>query len=142
VFAWIYRLIAGNGRTFFVLIGLVVSHWVLDVVVHGPDVPLYPGGPKLGFSIWNSIPATVAIETTMFAAGVWIYVRATRARDRIGRWGLVTLVLFLMAAYLGAIGAPPPSVTALWVTSILGAAIGVLWSGWTDRHREPVPALR
>lgn len=45
-----------------VLVGLVVSHWILDFVTHRPDMPLYPGGPKLGLGLWNSVPATVAVE--------------------------------------------------------------------------------
>jgi membrane-bound metal-dependent hydrolase YbcI (DUF457 family) len=40
----------------------VVSHWVLDFVVHRPDLPLYPGGPRLGLGLWNSILATVIVE--------------------------------------------------------------------------------
>lgn len=135
--ASIYRLIAGNGRIFSVLIALVVSHWVLDFVAHRPDMPLYPGSPKVGLSLWNSIPATMVIETALFAAGVWIYSRATRAADRVGRWGLFSLVAVLGLAYAGSIGGPPPpSVTVLWVASLAGAALGTAWSWRVDRHRE------
>lgn len=135
--AWIYRLIAGNGHIFEVLGALVVSHWVLDFVTHRPDMPLYPGGTKLGLSLWNSIPATVAVETAMFAAGLWIYARTTRAKDAVGRWGLIGMVALLAFAYVGAAsGAPPPSITALWTVSLAGAALGMLLSWWVDRHRE------
>lgn len=141
ILASLYRLIAGNGRTFPVLIALVVSHWVLDFVTHRPDMPLYPGSEKFGLSLWNSVHATVAIETAMFAAGVWIYVRSTRAKDAIGRWGLAGMVALLMLAYVGAFsGPPPPSVTALWITSLLGAALGTLLSWWVDRHRATASA--
>jgi hypothetical protein len=135
--ASVYRLIAGNGHIFPVLIALVVSHWVLDFVTHRPDMPIYPGSARFGLSLWNSIPATVAIETAMFGAGVWIYARATRPKDAIGRWGFVALVLLLVAAYAGAAGgAPPPSVTALWTVSLAGAALGTVLSWWVDRHRK------
>ena len=133
---WIYQL-AGRHRGVFPLLALLVmSHWVLDFATHRPDMPLYPGGPKLGLSLWNSIPATVAIETALFAAGVWIYTRATRPKDAIGRWGLVGIVLLLSVSYVGAaFGDPPPSVTALWIVSLAGAALGTLLSWWVDRHR-------
>ena len=135
--AWAYRLIAGNGRIFAVLVALVVSHWVLDAISHRIDMPIYPGGPKVGLLLWNSIPATVAVEAAMFTAGVWIYARATRPTDGIGRWGLVALVVVLVLAYASAIGSPPPpSVTAVWMVSLLGAALGALFSWWVDRHRE------
>ena len=131
-----YRLIAGDGRIFPVLIALVVSHWFLDFVTHRPDLPLYPGSPKFGLSLWNSVPATLVVETTLFAAGLWTYVRTTRAKDRVGRWELVGLVILLGAGYLAAaFGNPPPSVTALWIISLIGAAIGTAWSWRIDRHR-------
>ena len=58
----------------------VVSHWLLDFVVHRPDLPLYPGGPRLGLGLWNSILATVIVEGLMYAAGVWIYLRVTERK--------------------------------------------------------------
>jgi hypothetical protein len=134
-----YRLFAGNGRTFPVLIALVVSHWVLDFVAHRPDMPLYPGGERYGLSLWSSVPATLALEIVMYAVGIWIYTRATRARDAIGRWGLAGMVILLGVLYVSAaFGPPPPSVTALWSTMILGSALGTLLSWWVDRHRESV----
>ena len=125
-----------NGRTFAVLAGLVMSHWVLDFVTHRPDMPLYPGGPKVGLGLWNSTPATLAIEIALYAAGTAVYVRATRPRDRIGRYGLAALWVLLMAAYASNLTAPPPpSVTAIVLASIPGAALilGLAW--WVDSHR-------
>ncbi len=116
---------------------LVVSHWVLDWVTHRPDMPLYPGSARYGLGLWHSIPATLAIESTMFAIGVWIYARSTRPRDAIGRWSFAAFVGFLLVAYAGNVfGSPPPSVTALWIVAIVGAVILVAWSWWFDRHRS------
>jgi hypothetical protein len=129
-------MVVHSRRAFAVVAALVVSHWVLDWVTHRPDMPLYPGGPKVGLGLWNSVAATVTVEVVMFAAGVWIYARATRARDRVGRQALPALVGFLLVAYLASsIGPPPPSIAALVVTAIAGAAVIVLWAWWLDRHR-------
>ena len=126
-------------RAFAVIAALVVSHWVLDWVTHRPDMPLYPGGPKFGLGLWNSVAATVTVEVLMFVAGVWIYSRTTRARDLIGRQALPAFVGFLLVAYLASsIGPPPPNVTAIVVTAIAGAAVIVLWAWWFDRHRVVV----
>ena len=54
----------------WVLAALVVSHWLLDFVSHRPDMPLWPGGPKLGLGLWNSVGATVGVETVMFGGGL------------------------------------------------------------------------
>jgi hypothetical protein len=41
----------------------VLSHWVLDLIVHHPDLPLYPGGgPQLGFGLWDSLGATLVLK--------------------------------------------------------------------------------
>lgn len=141
-FAATYRLLTRrNGNTVTVLLALVVSHWVLDVVSHRPDMPLYPDGPKFGLGLWNSVPATLVVELAMFAAGVWIYSRSTRARDGRGRWGYAAMIAFLLLAYVSAaFGPPPPSVTALWITGLAGGVVLMAWSWWVDRHREPMPA--
>ncbi len=124
-------------RTGAAVIGLaVVSHWFLDVIVHGADLPLYPGGKMLvGLGLWNSIAATLVVEGAMFAAGVWIYASVSQTRDRVGSVALWAFVTLLVALYLGAaFGPPPPSVRALAVTSLLGWLFP-LWAWWIDRHR-------
>jgi hypothetical protein len=136
LFALAYRAVAGDRRAALVAFGLVVSHWLLDAVMHRPDLPLWPGAsPLVGLGAWGSLPLALAIELPLFAAGVWLYARATVARDAAGRWGLIGLVAFLLLIQLGnARGEPPPSVAAIaWV----GQAqwLLVLWGGWLDRHR-------
>jgi LexA-binding, inner membrane-associated putative hydrolase len=130
---------SGFSRTYTVLVLLVVSHWFLDWITHRPDMPLYPGGPKFGLGLWNSVAATVAIETAMYVAGLWIYIRSTRARDGIGRWGFWALAAFLPVVYVANIlGPPPPTVSALWMSAVAGGAILVVWLWWVDRHRDGI----
>jgi hypothetical protein len=122
-----------------ILMLLVISHWVLDVVTHIPDMPLYPGGPKFGFGLWNSVPGTLITETVMFAIGVWIYGRATTARDATGKWAFAGVTAFLFVGFVAnAGGTPPPSVMALWMMALILGAL-TLWLAWfADRHRAPV----
>jgi len=127
-----------SGGTLAILAALVVSHWLLDYVTHRPDMPLYPGGPRFGLGLWYSIPATIVVESTLFAIAVWMYARATRPGDAIGRWAFVALVALLAAAYVGNIlGGAPPSVSAIWIAGLLGAALTFALSWWADSHREP-----
>jgi membrane-bound metal-dependent hydrolase YbcI (DUF457 family) len=116
--------------------GLVVSHWFLDALTHRPDLPLWPGdSPMIGFGLWNSIPATIAIEGLMLVGGLALYLRATTARDRIGSWGLWLFVLLQVAMWLsGPFAAPPPSAAAVAWGS-LGLWLFVAWAAWIDRHR-------
>jgi LexA-binding, inner membrane-associated putative hydrolase len=114
----------------------VVSHWILDWISHRPDMPLYPGGPKLGLGLWNSIPGTMIVEVAMYAAGVYLYTHATRACDASGRYLLWAFVGLLGVLYLADRFSPaPPSVAAIAWTGIAAAVIFLPWSWWIDQHR-------
>lgn len=133
-----YRSIAGGRRSFIVLSALVVSHWVLDWATHRPDMPLYPNGPRYGLSLWNSVPATVAVEAALFGAGVFLYFRATRARNAVGRWAPTVLVWTLAALYVGNFfSGAPPSVDAVAIVGIMAGLLFTGWAWWADRGREP-----
>ena len=135
--AFAYPLgLARGQRTVAILAALVVSHWVLDVLTHRPDMPLTPTGPKLGLGLWNSIAGTMLVELPMYAVGVWMYAAATRPHDRIGTWAFASLTVFLVVVYLAVIlGPPPPSVAAVWVSGLAGAVLLTAWAWWADRHR-------
>ncbi len=136
---WLGRRTVNDRGVAPVVAALVVSHWILDFLTHRPDMPLYPGGPKLGLGLWNSVPATMVVELALYAIGVLVYARSTRPRDRIGRWSFTGLVVFLPIAYVVNFAGPlPPSIAVIWVSAIAGAGVLLIWSWWTDRHREAV----
>jgi hypothetical protein len=134
----LYLAARGNRRGALVLGLLVLSHWLLDALVHVPDLPVAPGmDTRVGLGLWTSLPATLAVELPLFAAGVALYVHATRASDGIGRWGLAGLVALLLVIYAGNLfGPPPPDARAIaWV----GQAqwLLVAFGYWVDAHRAP-----
>ena len=115
----------------------VASHWLLDLLVHRPDLPLMPGNsPRVGLGLWNSLPATLALELGILAVGVGLYCRATRPTSRVGSFGLWGLVAFLLVVYMANVfGEPPPNVRALaWVGHAQWLLI--VWGYWVDRHRR------
>ncbi len=117
------------------LAALVLSHWVLDYVSHRPDMPLWPGGPKVGLGLWYSLPATLVVEFALLAIGAWLYASVTRPRDRIGTYGWWALIATLAAIYAASVaGPPPPSVQVLAMSGLLGWLF-VVWAYWIDRHR-------
>jgi hypothetical protein len=134
-----YRMIAGGRRTVWVLSALVVSHWLLDYITHRPDMPLYPGGAKYGLTLWNSLPATMAVETVLYAAGIWIYMTSTRPRDAIGRWAFPALAVLVAVIYVANLfGPPPPGVSEIAIAGLIGASVLTAWAWWADRHRDPI----
>jgi len=135
-FGLVYFLVRRFPRGAWVCGLAVVSHWVLDLLVHRPDLPLAPGlQVKVGLGLWNFMPATLILEVGIFALGVGLYLRATKARDRIGSIGLWTLVVFLLVIYVSNLfGPPPPDVKAIaWVGQAQWLLI--VWGYWIDRHR-------
>jgi hypothetical protein len=124
-----------------VLAALVLSHWLLDLVAHRPDLPLTPwGAQRLGFGLWHSLPATLVLEAALFACGVALYLDVTRPLDRTGRWACWALVAFLAVTYAGNLfGPPPPSASAVaWAG--LAMWLLVAWAYWIDGHRRAAPS--
>ena len=135
-FGALYFVVTKYGRGAIVVALLVPSHWVLDVIAHRPDLPLYPGGAtRLGLGLWSNPVATIAVEAVMFVVGITLYTSFTESRDRVGGIGLHTLSAFLVVLYVASlVGPPPPSVTALAWTGLIGWPLA-LWPWWVDRHR-------
>ena len=131
----IYVVAKRDSRGALIVGALVVSHWVLDFIAHRPDLPLYPGGPKFGLALWNSVPGTVGVEGLLFLGGVAIYATTTRRRDRIGSIALWVLVVFFAAIYAANLTSPPPpDAKAIAMVGLL-QWLFPLWGWWIDRHR-------
>jgi DNA-binding XRE family transcriptional regulator len=130
---------------------LVVSHWFLDLLMHRPDLPLAPGGStRVGLGAWSSLPLTLLIEVPLFLVGAWLYARADGRARRLRRWGLWSLVAFLLLIHAANLfGGPPPNVEAIawagqlqwllviWATGSIDTArcgpasvVGRLSCGW------------
>ena len=142
-FGALYFVTTRYGRGAVVVALLVPSHWVLDLIVHRPDLPLYPGGAaRLGFGLWNSPIATVVVEGIVFIVGVTMYARGTQPSDRIGRWSFWGLVAFLILLYVvSSVSPPPTSVRALAWGALIGWPL-TLWPWWVDRHRQSLTPHR
>ena len=137
VLGLIYWLMRRNAQG-ALLVGLLVpSHWLLDLVVHQPDLPLYPGHSSLlGLGLWNHLAITQVVEFALLGLGLWLYVRRTRARNGAGRYGLLGLLAFLVLSHLASIFSPPPASATLigWGGQLLW--LPVLLAYWVDRNRE------
>lgn len=129
-----YFVLKREGRTALVLGAVVFSHGVCDVVVHRPDMPVIPHGLYLGLGVWNSVPGTLLLEGAMFLAGLWLYLRATQAKDGIGRWGFGTFVAFTLAIYVGNVFGPPPPNEGIVAWMGLSQWLMVAWAASADGH--------
>jgi hypothetical protein len=119
------------------LILLVMSHWVLDVITHAPDMPLWPGrSPHLGLSLWDSITGTFVVEGLLWVAGIAIYLRSHRIDGLGRRIAFWSLVVVMTAGWASSPWSPPPgSARQLALFALIGWII-IPWSAWADGGRE------
>lgn len=138
LFALAYRTINGwRPNAIAAVATLVFSHFILDFVTHRPDLPItLTGSRRVGLGLWNAPLAALAVELTLFAAGVVLYLMVTRARDRMGSIGLWALIAFLSAVYFAAIFGPPPPSAASVAAAGHASWLFVAWAYWVDRHRQ------
>jgi hypothetical protein len=85
-------------RSFALVVAVgVLSHWFFDLIVHTPDLPLIGDHTlKLGFGLWNNAIATYMLEAVLLIAGLWLYLKSTKGHTRIGRFGMIGFVIFLL----------------------------------------------
>jgi hypothetical protein len=136
-FGQAHYLIRKDAATAKMLAAVVFSHWVLDWVTHRPDLQLAPGlAFRTGLSLWNSVPATVAVEVALFLGAAWWYARATEPLDGIGRWAWYALIAVLLTFYGATFGPPPhPGQERLVAIGTIALWIFVPWAASVDRHR-------
>jgi hypothetical protein len=138
--AIVYRLIdrrAGNAAA--LMIGaLVFSHWLLDLLVHEPDLALYPGGPKLGLGWWGSPVLALGAELGLFAIGFAVYIARTKARTTVGRilpWISAGSMLVMLA--FDKLGPPPADIRIAAPMAFVAYALFTALGFWLDRVRAP-----
>ncbi len=123
----VYRLaMAGSGRTAAFVGAAVFSHWILDFIVHRPDLPLYDNAAKVGLGLWNVPTAAFALEAALLFGGMWLYLRTG-----VGRRTAMTvfgLIMLGIQAYIF-FGPPPRSDSAAAATALAAYVIFavVIW---------------
>ncbi len=141
VFAAIYFLRRRSIRAAWVLFGAVLSHWLLDFASHRPDMPLAPGFSQVvGLGLWNSIPATLAVEGGVWLAAIAIYVRATQAKSRAGRYGFWTGIALLTLIWCGNITqSMDPNPVRAGISGLVLFSLMVVWAYWINAARSAWP---
>lgn len=106
----------------------VSSHFLLDLLVHVPDLPVIgPASPKLGLGLWRHMPVAVLLELLLAGIGLVIYLRAVPLsrprRFSVAAIVVVTAVLTAAGPYLAG---PPPGATTLALSSLATLLMVVL----------------
>jgi hypothetical protein len=124
---------------FAVLAAAVFSHWLLDLLVHVPDLPLIDDHMKVGFGLWRWMWISLALELAFLVAGAVVYARAVPSRTRFGDTALWVFVAAMAAVELyGMFGPPPASPAAEAQTALAAYCILGLLAGLVDWGRGTV----
>jgi membrane-bound metal-dependent hydrolase YbcI (DUF457 family) len=136
-FAWARRTRspAAAPRLATVLGAVVFSHWLLDLVVHVPDLPLWADSYKVGLGLWNHVVAATLLELALLA-GAALWLRADRAAwQRAGgrTLGIFVGVLVVFHA-VNLYAPPPPSVMAVCIAGLSIYLVVAAVGAWLERR--------
>jgi len=87
------------------IVGLAVfSHWIVDLIAHPRDLPIYDNRWKVGFDLWNYRDLEFALEIAMLAAGIILYlarnVMAAARRKAVIVFGIALVVVQIGDTYV------------------------------------------
>jgi hypothetical protein len=135
----VYRLARPRtqARSALILGGAVFSHWVLDLLVHRPDLPLYDNTAKVGLGLWNLPAVAFALETAFLFGGMWLYLRTSaRHRRRMILFGVIMIGLHSLVFF----GRPPESAKAAAIMALAAYVIFAFVIRLLEGRKISVPA--
>jgi len=114
----------------------VFSHWVLDLIVHVPDLALYDDTYKMGFGLWNYPAIALFLELVIAAVGLYAYMRSSRPVSSVGTFGVPILMVFVAALQIWVFFGPDPAgPSAMALTAIASYIAIAAIAGWLDWKR-------
>jgi hypothetical protein len=116
---------ADRRRIAWLMAAAVFSHWLLDALVHAPELPLAgETSPRIGLGLWAHMGLALILEAAVLVVGLGLYLRGASLSCR-RRIGLVATAIFtLVLTVLGmTLAPPPPSIHAMASTSLEAIAI-------------------
>jgi hypothetical protein len=124
-------------RAALVLCALVFSHFLLDIIVHTPDLLLVPGFDlAIGLGLWNSIIATIAVELAVLLTGCLIYLKSTSSDTSVvGRFGMyVFIIVLVVITILNPFMVYPNVLTAALLAEFMYTVLTLI-AWWLDGKR-------
>ncbi|MCM3901127.1 MAG: hypothetical protein ND866_05430 [Pyrinomonadaceae bacterium] len=114
----------------------VFSHWLLDLLVHRPDLPLYDSVFKMGLGLWNYPALAFALEVVFLFDGMYLYLTSTKPVSSTGRYGMLIFGFVMLGVQAFVFFGPPPtSANAAALTAFAAYAIFAGFAHWLERKR-------
>jgi hypothetical protein len=135
-----YRLLRpgkGTWRMGLIVGAAVLSHWVLDLLVHRPDLPLYDDAAKVGLGLWNYPAVSFLLEAGLLLGGMWLYLRGTFPVNTGGKYGIPVLSAILLISLAGtSVGPALPSPAAYATVGLISYFLAAGAVYWLERKRK------
>jgi hypothetical protein len=96
----------------------VLSHWLLDVPVHRPDLPLYDDMDKIGLGLWNYPFWALLLEVGLLFICMFMYLRSTSAKSASGKYAMVIFGVVLVVVQAAIVYSPVPSWLTIELTAV------------------------
>ena len=91
----------GYTKSAALVVGIAVfSHWILDLIAHPRDLPIYDNTAKVGFGLWNYRDPEFAVEIGLLAVGIALYL-ARNVIPAIRKGAVVAFGITLVAVQIG-----------------------------------------
>lgn len=124
--AW-RRFAGGGARAAWLVAAAVGSHWLLDFLVHRPDLPLWGDRAKVGLGLWDHRALALALELGLVAAaGALLWRRVPAARPYLPSL-CAGLALLQLASLFGPVPSSPQAFVATALALFLGIAAAAHW---------------
>src|SRR5882724_11461156 len=129
----VYRALRPGPGGAAAIVGVAVfSHWVLDFLVHRPDLPLYDNTAKVGLGLWNLPAVALCLEALLLFGAMWLYLRHAARRTAMLAFGVIMLAIQAYVFF----GPPPASDKAAAATALIGYAVFALVIRALERRRD------
>jgi len=113
------------------------SHWLLDLVMHTPDLPIINGPEKVGLGLWNHLAIGLPLELLLLVLAAWFYARGADRTRRVRLWILVGVMLALQVYSI--VGPTPASAAQFAVTALSAYGLLTLGAYWVERGARTTP---
>ena len=137
VLLWFARRRISAMRAAALVAAAVFSHWLLDALVHLPELPIAGDeSTKVGLGLWRNMPVALIVEALILLAGLGLYLPvAPLSRGRKIALAALSLLILGMTVIGMTVAPPAPSVTAMAVSSLITIALVSALFHWCGRSR-------
>lgn len=105
----------------------VISHWLLDFLVHRPDLGIIGDSHKVGLGLWDFPLIALPLEIGILIVSLWLYLKSITSNSAVGKYGMIIFVALLILLQFASIFGPNP--TSPTEFALTGLAFYLVFAG-------------